>query len=506
MLFNSFEYLLFLPLVCLGYFLLPFRSRWGWLLAASALFYLWWKPLYGLLLLFACLSSYVAAIRMDDAPTPRHRKAWLGGILLLNFGMLVVFKYLGFLNESTRALATLLGVDYPAPVLNILLPMGISFYTFQLVGYLMDVYWGRLRAERHFGIFLLFITFFPQLVAGPIERAGNLLSQFYRRHAFDFERAKSGLRLLLWGLFKKVVIADRLSLFANQVYNHPQDFGGFSVLLATFFFAFQIYCDFSGYSDIAIGSARILGFDLMKNFRAPYFSKSVDEFWSRWHISLSSWFRDYLYVPLGGNRVPKYRWYINLFVVFFVSGLWHGANWTFVVWGALNGLYLVGGRLLLPLKKRVNILLGWQQPNAWRKGYDLLFTFSLTCLAWVFFRANSVQDAFLLLGRMASDPLGDLRDYAWLARQSVADPSFLGRELMLTGSGHFMTLPFYQLPLGLLLIALLLSVDFWQGRGRLLPWLERRSTPVRYAAYYALILLVVAGGVYGHAEFIYFQF
>jgi D-alanyl-lipoteichoic acid acyltransferase DltB (MBOAT superfamily) len=345
------------------------------------------------------------------------------------------------------------------------------------LSYVIEVYRGKQRAERHFGIYALYVMFYPQLVAGPIERPQNLLHQFRERHYFSYERARDGLRLMLWGMFKKVVVADRLSLYVDTVYDNVPSHNGATLALATVFFAFQIYCDFSGYSDIAIGAARVMGFDLMQNFAKPYFASSISDFWRRWHISLSTWFRDYVYVPLGGNRVGRARWAWNILVTFTISGLWHGANWTFIVWGALNGLYLIGERAL-------KSLLGSTADEApaagWRSHVlgplGLLTTFSLTCVAWVFFRARSLSDAWLVLGKLVHDP----------------GPLFVGgaRDLIYGAAG----------------IACVVLLDLWSGRARFDQALATRSAPVRWAAYASLATIILAAGVFDGSQFIYFQF
>jgi D-alanyl-lipoteichoic acid acyltransferase DltB (MBOAT superfamily) len=338
MLFTSLEFLIFFPIVVALYFGCPYRYRWLLLLAANYYFYAAWKLEYIFLLLASTLISYITAILMVKPENQAKRTGLLVIGLIANLGILFAFKYFNFVNDSLRIAFNQFNLIYNVPMFQALLPVGISFYTFQSLGYTIDVYRGKLEPERHLGRFALFVSFFPQLLAGPIERASNMLPQFYEKFDFDEARVSSGLRLILWGLFKKIVIADRLGLYVNAVYNSPSDWEGWPVFLATYFFAFQIYCDFSGYSDIAIGAARVMGFNLMENFRRPYFAQSPSEFWRRWHISLSSWFRDYLYIPLGGSRVSVPRWYLNLMIVFLVSGLWHGAAWTFVIWGGLHGL------------------------------------------------------------------------------------------------------------------------------------------------------------------------
>jgi D-alanyl-lipoteichoic acid acyltransferase DltB (MBOAT superfamily) len=363
--------------------------------------------------------------------------------------------------------------------------VGISFYTFQILGYTIDVYRNDIKPERHLGIFALFVAFFPQLVAGPIERAANMLPQFYQNFDVEAARLTSGLRLVLWGLFKKVVIADRLGLYVNAVYDHPTEYSGWPVLLATFFFAFQIYCDFSGYSDIAIGLARMMGFNLMENFKQPYFATSPAEFWRRWHISLSTWFRDYLYIPLGGKRVTVSRWYFNLFIVFLISGLWHGANWTFVIWGALHGLYVVLELATKPIRAKVAQRFQLARFPTLQIVGSGLFTFLLICLTWLFFRANSVADAFLLLTQLTS-----LTNFAQITAPWLA-----------IGSN-----PAQQMSLAVGLISLLLAVQALQVQGWSLPALEQRPLWLRWAAYLFLTLSILNLGITERVPFIYFQF
>ncbi|MGH8046042.1 MAG: MBOAT family O-acyltransferase, partial [Chthoniobacterales bacterium] len=327
MLFNSFQFALFFPIVVVLYYLAPFAWRWAILAAASCYFYMAFVPAYILILLGVIVIDYTAGLLIE----PRKgwaRKALLGTSLFANVGLLAYFKYFNFLTSNVHSLAQAIGWNYPQQILNVILPIGLSFHVFQSMSYTIEVYRGTERAERHFGIYALYVLFFPQLVAGPIERPQNLLHQFRKHHRFDYDRAVSGLRLILIGLFKKVVIADRLALVVDSVYANPAQHSSLELLLGTYFFAFQIYCDFSGYSDIARGAARLLGFELMVNFNAPYLARSVADFWRRWHISLSTWFRDYVYVPLGGNRLGAWRQAINLFVVFLLSGLWHGSAWT----------------------------------------------------------------------------------------------------------------------------------------------------------------------------------
>ena len=370
-----------------------------------------------------------------------------------------------------------LGLSYLIPHLNIILPVGISFYTFQTLSYTIDVYRGRCRIEPHLGRFALFVSFFPQLVAGPIERANRLLIQFKRQNTFNLVRLTEGGKLIVWGLFKKVVIADRLAEYVNRVYANPEYYSGSSLALATYFFAFQIYCDFSGYSDIAIGSARILGYDLMQNFRLPYLATSISDFWKRWHISLSTWFRDYLFIPLGGSRVNILQWIFNLYLVFLISGLWHGANWTFVIWGGLHGTYYLLESLCLRFRNR--FLSEFWSTNSLIKTGQVVVTFHLVVFAWIFFRAESLSDAWFIASKVLTDLNGSL---------------YLGPSQLTTFISVF-------------LIGLLLIVQIFQYRGTLSLYFSAPLLPykLRWIGYLGMLVGIVLLGR-GKNEFIYFQF
>ncbi|RYY07325.1 MAG: MBOAT family protein, partial [Sphingobacteriaceae bacterium] len=391
MLFNSYAFLAFFIVVTFLYFSIPHTKRWLLLLLASCYFYMAFVPVYILILGFTIVIDYIAGIQIEKA-TGHKRKLFLILSLIANVGVLVVFKYYNFINFNLTSFLTSFNYNNPLPYLSILLPIGLSFHTFQAMSYTIEVYRGNHPAEKHFGIYALYVMFYPQLVAGPIERPQNILYQFREKHNFNYQLVTSGLKLAAWGLFKKVVIADRLSIVVDSVYNHPQNFNSLGLILATVFFAFQIYCDFSGYSDMAIGLARVMGFKLMTNFNKPYQAKSLNEFWQRWHISLSSWFRDYLYIPLGGNRVSILGWYFNLFIVFLISGLWHGASWTYVVWGALHGFYLIFALITKNVRNKINhaVFIG---KNSF---LPTLTTFLLVCFAWIFFRADNLQTAFYI--------------------------------------------------------------------------------------------------------------
>ena len=494
MLFNSIEFLIFFPIVVALYFLTPYRYRWPLLLAASYYFYMCWKPEYLVLIVVSTLIDYGVGLQLGKTREKGKRRRYLLLSLTTNLGLLFAFKYFNFFNDSARALFQHFNLFYGIPAFHVLLPVGISFYTFQTLSYTIDVYRGAQAPERHLGIFALYVAFFPQLVAGPIERSTRLLPQFYRRIDFDYERVTDGLKLMLWGFFKKIVIADRLALFVNAVYNDPTSWGGVSFIAATVFFAFQIYCDFSGYSDIAIGGAQILGYDLMDNFNRPYFSKSIGEFWKRWHISLSTWFRDYLYIPLGGNRVPKGRWYFNLFTVFLVSGLWHGANWTFVLWGALHGCYLILGVVTARWRRGAVLLLGLDRRRGLLKWLNVTWTFLLVSFAWIFFRANSISDAFYIVGHLF-DGVG-----AWLSRLLAFD---LGRE---TIAPLLMGQNLWEFVLALGSIAFMEFVHLLQRHYRMRHFMREKPRWLRWTIYYAILFAILMFGKFSLTEFIYFQF
>ncbi|NMA66875.1 MAG: MBOAT family protein [Clostridiaceae bacterium] len=413
MLFNSLEYLIFFPVVTIAYFALPsLKIRNFMLLIASYYFYMQYKPEYALLMLFSSFVCYLAGLNIDQTEKKGIKRFWLLISILSTLGVLFFFKYFNFFNSNVAGLLKFFNVPYQPLSINVLLPVGISFYTFQALSYTIDVYRGDIKAERDFFTFALFVSFFPQLVAGPIERSTNLLPQFYKHNEFDSARIASGLRLMLFGFFKKVVIADRLAIIVNSVYNNYTSYNGAYYVIATIAFAYQIFCDFSGYSDIARGTARVFGYELQSNFERPYYSKSVTEFWRRWHISLSSWFRDYLYIPLGGSRKGYIRTLLNLFIVFVVSGLWHGASWTFVIWGALNGLAIVIEKILgigkrsgkieymeYQAKKRRQCPLILRIFGSAASIVPMVLTFAFICGTWVFFRAQSIDQAFYMLPR-----------------------------------------------------------------------------------------------------------
>ncbi len=488
MLFNSLHFLVFFPVMLGLYFALPARWRAPLLLGSSYYFYLSWKPLYGLLLAGTTLLDYYSGVRMSQLASPAQRRPWLYLSLASNLGTLFIFKYFNFFSEAAVGLAAALHVPVAAPTLALALPVGVSFYTFQSVAYIVDVYQGKLAAEQHLGRFALFVAFWPQLVAGPIERGAQMLPQLRQRHDFDYGRVASGLRLMAWGMFKKVVIADRLALLANPVFDHPQRFEGLPLLLAVVAFTGQIYADFSGYTDLARGAARVLGYHLVLNFRQPYFAASVGDFWRRWHMSLSGWFRDYVYIPLGGSRAGKARTQLNVLIVFLLSGLWHGASWTFVAWGALHGGYLVLESLTAAARATLAQRLGLAARPRLHQALGTGLTLALVAFAWIFFRANNLPDAFYVATHLFSG-WGQLP-----TAQLTAALAGLGR--------HFAA----ELAVAVGAVALLTFVDYHAECGSVAVWLAGWPAAGRWAGYAGLLLAMLYFGIFGSSQFIYFQF
>ncbi|WP_317166765.1 MBOAT family O-acyltransferase [Spirosoma aureum] len=441
-------------------------------------------PVYILILGFTIVIDFFAGIYIERTKGPL-RKIFLIASLIANISVLAIFKYYNFLNDNLNELLGNLGHATPFPMLKILLPIGLSFHTFQAMSYTIEVYRKNQVAEKHFGIYALYVMFYPQLVAGPIERPQNVLHQFYEKHSFNNKNITDGLKLIAWGLFKKVVIADRLSVIVNTVYNNPKQFEGAPLIFATVLFAFQIYCDFSGYSDIALGTARTIGFRLMTNFNTPYFSKSISEFWKRWHISLSTWFRDYLYIPLGGNRVSKFRWYLNLFITFLISGLWHGANWTYVIWGSLNGIYLIVENSTDSVRIKFYNFIGLHNKKLLISKLSLCSTFMLTCFAWIFFRAKDLHDAYYIISNLTTNFVPSINNLK---------PGILGSTL-------------YDYLIGFLALSVLLLVEKIQMQISINKWLNHQPMMMRTLIYCALIMCILLFGMFDLEEqFIYFQF
>lgn len=363
------------------------------LLSASCFFYMFFKPIYILILFSTIIIDYFVGIFLEKTQDFKKKKTILIFSFIANLGVLAIFKYFNFLNENISSLTIFLGFSNPIPYLKILLPIGLSFHTFQAMSYTIEVFRGNQKAEKHFGIYALYVMFYPQLVAGPIERPQNMIHQFYEKKYFNYNNAILGLNLIVFGLFKKIVVADRLAVYVNEVYADIGNANTISMFIACIFFSIQIYCDFSGYSDIARGTAKFMGFDLMLNFNRPYLATSVAEFWTRWHISLSTWFRDYVYIPLGGNRNGKLNWYRNLIVVFLLSGLWHGANWTFIIWGALHALFIIFSIILVQARQNILKLFSWEFPKFLKKLLNQIITFTLVTFTWIFFRSSSLAQA-----------------------------------------------------------------------------------------------------------------
>jgi alginate O-acetyltransferase complex protein AlgI len=481
MLFNSVEYFVFLPIAAVVFFALPVRVRWLWLLGASWFFYGSYSPPYLALFIANTAVAYVAGLLLERAQATRVRRAvafGAGGLLL---GTLFVFKYLDFVAGALVRVLGFAGLTLTLAPLSLTLPVGVSFYTFQALAYVVDVYRRQVPAERHPGIFALYKAFFAQLVAGPIERPQRLLPQLHRPTRLEYARVATGASMILWGLFKKVVIADRLAIYVNEVYDHPGSYQGLPVIVATYLFAFQIYCDFSGYSDIAVGSARLFGYDLMQNFDRPYLSRSTREFWTRWHISLSSWFRDYVYIPLGGNRVAPWRNQLNLLIVFVLSGAWHGAAWTFVVWGALHGGYLLVGLWTAGVRSAVARAVGLTRVPRLHALLERVVVFHLVTLAWLFFRAKDLGSAWTLLLNALSIRLSP-------------------RELLVRTMGA------YELMIGLGAILFMLALHLWQKGANTADFLASRGTPTRWGLQYLLLVSILLFGEFNLTEFIYFQF
>ncbi len=442
-------------------------------------------PAYIFILFGLITIDYFMGICIENSP-PNRKKHYLIVSILATCLTLFVFKYFNFFTGSVQGIAHFIGWNLPVFYLQLILPLGLSFHTFQSLAYIIEVYRGKQKAERNYWIYALYVMFYPQLVAGPIERPYHLIHQFYETHDFDYKRVTDGLKLMAWGLFKKVVIADRLAPKVNEAYGDPRNFHGPALVLATIYFAIQIYCDFSGYSDMAIGAAQVMGFKLMNNFNRPYFARSIAEFWHRWHISLSTWFRDYLFISLGGNRCSKPRWYFNLFITFLVSGLWHGANWTFVIWGALNGFYYLfavwTNDLRAAIRERLSIAKHTRMLEIWQ----ILITFSLICFAWIFFRAQNLHDALVILAQLP---------HGWKHLSFHEEP-------FIAAFGVKRSFFVYSLSL----IGILVTVQIIQGYGSIRQIVASKPVWVRWGLYYLLLLTIFLGGNFGENPFIYFQF
>jgi D-alanyl-lipoteichoic acid acyltransferase DltB (MBOAT superfamily) len=481
MLFNSLDFAIFLPIVFLLYWFITQKNlklQNSLIVLASYVFYGWWDWRFLSLIIFSTLVDYTIGQSLRNEQQQSKRKVLLWTSIIVNLGFLGFFKYYNFFLENFIDAFSLFGMQINANSLNIILPIGISFYTFQTLSYTIDVYRKNLEPTKDFIAFSAFVCFFPQLVAGPIERATNLLPQFYKKRTFEYHKAVDGMRQILWGLFKKVVIADNCAEFANQIFNNSADMNGSTLLLGAIFFTFQIYGDFSGYSDIAIGTSRLFGFDLKQNFATPYFSRDIAEFWRRWHISLSTWFRDYLYIPLGGSRGGTWMKVRNTFAIFLVSGFWHGANWTFIVWGALNAIYFIPLLLTNNNRKNLGVVAEGKLLPSFRETVSILTTFGLTVFAWVFFRAEDLSHAISIISEIFSNSIFDSVEI------------YGKRNALFT-----------------LLIIIIFIVIEWNGREKAFA-LESifNNKYCRWITYLILICAIILFKSSDSSEFIYFQF
>ena len=482
MLFNSIDFAIFLPIVFLLYWFVTNKNlklQNFLIVISSYIFYGWWDWRFLSLILFSTIVDFSVGLMLSKEENETKRKAFLWTSILVNLGFLGFFKYYNFFIDNFTTAFSFFGNEIQPNSLNIILPVGISFYTFQTLSYTIDVYRKKLEPTKDFIAFSAFVSFFPQLVAGPIERATNLLPQFYKRRTFDYNKAIDGMRQILWGLFKKIVIADNCAEYANIIFNNSSDYSGSTLVLGAIFFTFQIYGDFSGYSDIAIGTSRLFGFNLKQNFAFPYFSRDIAEFWRRWHISLSTWFRDYLYIPLGGSRGGTWNKIRNIFLIFIVSGFWHGANWTFIIWGGLNALYFLPLLVLNKNRQHLEIVANEKNLPTFKEFFQILITFGLTVFAWIFFRAENIKHAINYISQIFSNSLFTFPIYD---KDDYAKPIFL-----------------------LILIFIIIE---WFGRKQEYAIANislLKHKVFRYAFYYAIIFIIFwFGGE--QQEFIYFQF
>ncbi|MBV4423567.1 MAG: MBOAT family protein [Clostridium tyrobutyricum] len=493
--FSSVQFLIFFPIVVILYFLIPYKLRWIWLLIASYYFYISYNPKYVALIFTTTIITYIIGLLMEKANLIKDKKRSIKVKKFLvflsvssNIGILALFKYYNFFSTSLIHFFSKFNISVHMPTFDFLLPVGISFYTFQALSYTIDVYRQDVKVEKNLGRYALFVSFFPQLLSGPIQKSKNFIHQIDERHYFDYNRVKNGVILMMWGYFQKTMVADRIGQLVNTVYSSPGNYKGFEIVIATVFFGFQLYCDFSAYSNIAIGAAQVMGFSLSKNFERPYFSKSIREFWRRWHMSLTSWFMDYLYFPLGGSRCSKLRKHFNVMVVFVISGLWHGAGFTFLIWGLLHGTYYIIEDMLKPVKnkfiKRFNI-----KTNIFiYKLIQVIITFGLVDFAWLFFRANSFKSSLVLIKNMV----------------------YFNPEIFINGSLYKLGLDHLNFLVAILSLVIVLIVDLFQRREGISDKLLTKNIVFRWSLYLASVLIILIFGAYGSdynvEQFIYSQF
>lgn len=493
MLFNSYQFLVFFPIVCLVYFVIPRRFQHMWLLMSSYFFYMCWNAKYAVLLLFVTVVTFLCGIIIGNhAKKDRNKKMMVGIGVIVCLSVLFLFKYVNLFGSTFNFIIGRVGIGIAVPSIDFVLPVGISFYTFQALSYVIDVYRGDVRGEKNFLKYALFVSFFPQLVAGPIERSKNLLHQVNEEHEFNYENMRHGLLLMVWGMFLKLVIADRAAMYVDTVYGNISSYGGEYVLMAAILFSIQIYCDFAGYSIIAIGAAKVMGFTLMENFNRPYLASTVEEFWRNWHISLTSWFRDYLYIPLGGNRKGKLRKYINIMIVFLVSGLWHGAGWHFVLWGGINGLYQVIGDLLKDIKESIRRVFRIRENSKALLCCRMAVTCAFVGFAWIFFRADSMGVAITGIKSIINSLANG---YNMGTLHGVFINVISGRQFFVLG----------------IAIAILLIADILKYNNINVPsWIVSRNRFARWSIYLLAVMSIVIFGIWGPefsaGSFIYFQF
>ena len=500
MVFNSFEFFVFFPVVAVVYYTLPSAWRRWFLLAASYYFYMCFKPEYVIILLVSTLIDYFLGIRMGESKSPTGRKRLLILGLVHNLGLLAALKYLDFFNESLAALLNSVNILYNVKGLEFLAPVGISYYTFKKVSYLLDVYRENQAPEKNIGNFALYVAFFPAIVSGPIDRAGKLIPQFLEKHGFDYRRVTDGLKLMAWGFFKKLVIADRLAGFVNKVYDKPTGYEGLSLIMATVYFSLQIYCDFSGYTDIARGAAKVLGFEMMENFNRPYFSKSIVEFWKRWHISLSTWLMDYLFLPVAYSvsrkikqptlllwKAESWAYITGIIVTMVLCGLWHGVGWTFILWGTLHGVFLAISFATKKTRKTIAKKLHIKKRSLLRQAFQVVFTFAIVSFAWIFFRANSLADAWYIITHLFS---------GWSKVFSLSG---------LFEAFHFGLLK-KELAVAFISTGMLVLVDMLRKDLTFEQFLAERRVIVRWSIYVLLLVWILTFSDAGSEAFIYFRF
>ena len=500
MVFQSFKFLVFFPIAVAVYFAIPFRYRRVFLFIVSYYFYMCFKPEYVVILFASTLIDYYLGLQISKCPDQPKRKKLLVFGIIHNIGLLASLKYLDFFNESLQIILNRFNIFYESAALEIIIPVGISYYILKKVSYLVDVYREPRDVEKKLITFALYVSFFPAIMAGPIDRAKKLIPQFYKKHEFDYKRVTDGLKLMAWGFFKKLVIADRLALFVNEVYSNPAQYEGLSLIMATIYFSIQIYCDFSGYTDIAIGTARVMGFDLMENFHRPYFSTSIGEFWKRWHISLSTWLMDYLFLPIAystsrkiksprvmGVKAEIWSYMLGSVITMLICGLWHGSQWTYIVWGLFHGVYLGVSFITRKIRGKIRKKLKIKKKNFIYNLFRIAVTFSLVTFAWIFFRANSISDAVYIITHL-----------------------FTGWAVIFNFSGVLQAVSFgllkRELAVALVSVFFMVFVHIVRKHDTMEQLISKQRVVLRWSVYLVILLWILAFGESGGEDFIYFQF